>query len=273
MVNYSAVKIIKDTSGKERVMIRVDKTLDELMKEKPSSRWDPDYWHPMHEEMLAEIDKKYQIAILGSLLGTPIIAPDHVRASKGEKIGASHDVEYRTLKDLLFTGLNYSHTNYCSDNAYQRLKRSQLILGDILFAGSGIGAIGRIGIVEHVSNKSCVGDLFIIRNTKVNRYYLYIYLLTKFGQLQIEKIFHGIQSAKISTSEIEMIKVPILPELVQANIESEFKKISLLHDRAMERKKNGEDNEYEKYLNKAEKILLDFISRTEAVIRGERDDI
>ena len=40
------IQITKDQNGREAVMVRVDKTLKEMMEEKPSSRWNADYWHP-----------------------------------------------------------------------------------------------------------------------------------------------------------------------------------------------------------------------------------
>jgi hypothetical protein len=255
------------------VMVRVDKTLKEMMEEKPAGRWDGEYWDPKYDKILSQIHRNNSIISLKEILTDQIIAPDHVRASKGEAIGRKYSCEYRTLKDLLFTGLNYADVNYCSDNAYQRLKRSQLKVGDILFAGSGVGAIGRVGIVEKVSRKSCVGDLFIIRKPKINNYYLYVYLLSIFGQSEIEKIYHGIQSAKISTPEIAEIKICLLHDAIQSHIESEYKKITPYHDKAMEAKAKGELGGYEKNIEKAEAMLKDLIARMEAVIRGERKDV
>jgi len=273
MNKKNLVQTTTDEKGREIVMVRVDKTLTELMEEKPTSRWDPAYWHPSFEEVLSQIKNGLEITPLEELLEEPIIAPDHVRASKGEKIGKKFSCEYRTLKDLMFTGLNYAEINYCSENACQRLKRTQLKVGDILFAGSGVGAIGRLGLVERVSSKSCVGDLFIIRNPKVSFCYIYIYLLTEFGQSQIEKIFHGISSAKISTKEIGQIKVPLISNEIQQQVESEYNKMSKYHDKAIEAKKKGNDSEYKANMTTAEKMLKDLIAKTEAVIRGEKKDI
>jgi hypothetical protein len=263
-------QIVDEESG---IMLRVDKTLKEMMEEKPSSRWNVNYWHLRYTKILEQISSLYKLKTVDQILNTSIIAPDHVRASKTESIGKNFSCEYRTLKDLMFTGLNYATINYCSDNAYQRLKRTQLKVGDILFAGSGIGAIGRLGIVEYASNQSCVGDLFILRNPKINRYYLYLFLLTIFGQSQIERIFHGIQSAKISVSEIGSIKIVILLDTTQKNIEKEYLKISKFHNRAMESKKRGDEKGYKNNLEIAEKMLRDLIEKTEQVIRGERNDV
>lgn len=253
------------------IMARVDKTMFDLFAVKPASRWDAGFWIPKYDQILSQIT--YNISSLKDLLNTPIIAPDHVRASKGEHISKKYTCEYRTLKDLLFTGINHAEINYCSDNAFKRLKRTQLSSGDILFAGSGIGAIGRVGIVDKVSNKSCVGDLFIIRDPKINNYYLYVFLLTLFGQSQIEKIYHGIQSAKISTSEIGEIKIALITDKIQSHIETEYKKMAVYHNKAMEAKAKGNEAGYRKNIEIAENMLRELIAKTEAVIRGERKDI
>lgn len=253
------------------IMARVDKTMFDLFAVKPASRWDAGFWIPKYDQILSQIT--YKISSLKDLLNNPIIAPDHVRASKGEHIGKKYTCEYRTLKDLLFTGINHADINYCSDNAFKRLKRTQLSSGDILFAGSGIGAIGRVGIVDKVSKKSCVGDLFIIRDPQINNYYLYVFLLTLFGQSQIEKIYHGIQSAKISTSEIGEIKIALITDKIQSHIETEYNKMAVYHNKAMEAKAKGNEAGYRKNIEIAENMLRELISKTEAVIRGERKDI
>ncbi len=255
------------------ITVRVDKQVLDLFAEKPASRWDPEFWDPKYDQIFSQISGTYKLVTLRELLIIPIIAPDHVRASKGEYIDKKYSCEYRTLKDLLFTGLNYADINYCSDNAFKRLKRSQLQIGDILFAGSGVGAIGRVGFVDKVSKKSCVGDLFIIREAKINSYYLYVFLLTLFGQSQIEKIYHGIQSAKISTPEIAEINIVLIPDKIQTHIESEYKKMATYHDKAMEAKAKGNDPGYKKNIEIAESLLKELIEKTETVIRGERKDI
>jgi len=265
--------VILSVDGEELAAVRVDKAMSELLCVKPESRWDAEFFHPKYDFIGKTLRRHHSAATIGELLNEPIIAPDHVRASMDEKIGSRYNVEYRTLKDLMFTGLNYANINYCSNNAYQRLKRTELKVNDILFAGSGVGAIGRVGIVEKISKKSCVGDLFIIRNTKVNQYFLHVYLLTIFGQMQIEKIFHGVQSAKISTEEIEAVEVPILPKNIQKHVESEYKKMSAVHLKAMVCRIAEDENGFEKNIGKASAMLNELIEKTEAVIKGERKDV
>ena len=56
MTNNNLIQITLDhDSDKEVAMVRVDKKLDELMNENPSSRWDPDYWHSKYDSLDSDL--------------------------------------------------------------------------------------------------------------------------------------------------------------------------------------------------------------------------
>ena len=61
MSKKNLVQTTTDEKGREIVMVRVDKTLKELMDEKPESRWDPKYWHPRYEKLIDEFKKRNNI--------------------------------------------------------------------------------------------------------------------------------------------------------------------------------------------------------------------
>ena len=94
-----------------------------------------------------------------------------------------------------------------------------------------------------------------------------------FGWSQIQKIISGVGTVNINFDEIRSIKIPVLPDLVQSHIESEYKKMSFYHDKAMEAKAKGDEAEYKENIEIAELMLKDLIAKTEAVIRGEREDV
>ena len=60
--------IIRDTAGNEAAMVRVDKTLKETMEEKPSGRWDPEYWHPDSQDLFNDISKKLTLKTIGDFI-------------------------------------------------------------------------------------------------------------------------------------------------------------------------------------------------------------
>ena len=109
--------------------------------------------------------------------------------------------------------------------------------------------------------------------TKYNPFVLDTFFKTKFGQAQFNKYKTGVAFNSLSNDEIRYLLVPIFSEPLVAEIESEYKKMSKYHDKAMEAKKNNNEAEYKKNIETAEKMLKDLISKTEAVIRGERDDV
>ena len=49
--------------------------------------------------------------------------------------------------------------------------------------------------------------------------------------------------------------------------------MSVYHDKAMEAKAKGDEAVYKRNIETAEKMLKDLISRTEAVIRSEKENV
>jgi restriction endonuclease S subunit len=124
---------------------------------------------------------------------------------------------------------------------------------------------------ENVTNIS--QDIDILRMKKINPYYVTVFLKSIYGNKQIWMRSRGVGAPKIPFDEIKSIKIAILPESIQKNVEIEYKKMDNYHKKAMQTKKLGNEVECKKYLEKARIILKDLITHTEAVIRGERDDI
>jgi len=100
-----------------------------------------------------------------------------------------------------------------------------------------------------------------------------VFFKSKYGQAQFNKYKTGVAFNSLSNDEIRFLSVPIFVKHINENIESEYKKMAVYHDNAMEGKKNDNEVEYIKNIELAEKMLKDLIIKTEAVIRGERDDV
>lgn len=262
------IAIIKDESGKEAVMVRVDKTLKEMMEEKPSSRWDTEYWHP-----------KFDALSSGDPLGEYI--PD---GSRGITYGAiitgkknKHDekgIPVIGAEQILFTGINLTDSEKTSPNSPWDPERSRAYERDLVFVRSGVGSLGKSAVYlgKDYINVGCFVDRIHLEN--ISPLYVDVFLKTRFGKLQIERLYAGVSgTTNISFDQIKSIKISVLPEKVQKNIEAEYKKMSAFHDKAMEAKKKGDEAGYKKNIETAERMLRDLIARTEAVIRGEREDV
>jgi len=84
---------------------------------------------------------------------------------------------------------------------------------------------------------------------------------------------NGVGTENLNTKEALELRLPIIPISVQVSIERKYKQLMEAFNTAMKGKIEDQEAQYKKNITKAESMLRDLISSTEAVIRGERDDI
>lgn len=275
MSKKNLVQVTTDQRGNEVVMVRVDKTLKELMEEKPIIRIDAAYWHPKYEGMLSLISKKYLVEKFKTYLSR-CDQGDGLRTKKGDKY-IEDGIPMVSVIDIKLTGINYHSLRHIVESHYKRIANAQPNYGDILIVRSGEGSIGKsaiflgkpmnkkIGITGHINTLGFKG---------INPFYVEVYLKTIFGQSQIDRYESGVSGqTEFTQDSISEIKIPVLSIKVQEDIESEYKKMAVYHDKAMEAKKNNNEVEYKNNLETAEKMLKELIAKTEIVIRGEQEGI
>jgi restriction endonuclease S subunit len=255
------------------VMVRVDKTLKEMMEEKPSSRWDAGYWDPLltiADDTFKDI--KYPVKGIVDFEEYITYGPIVVdRKFDHQKSG----VAILNQTEIIFTGLDFSSQIFAKENSPWVIDRAKVRINDIVLARSGVGGVGKnkITIVNHKIN-ACVGCFVdILRLKEINPYYVVVFWKGIFGWSQIQKIISGVGTVNINFDEIRSLKIPILPNSVQSHIETEYKKMSVYHDKAMDAKAKGNEEGFKENIEIAELMLKDLIAKTEAVIRGEREDV
>jgi len=274
MANSKTQKIIKDTKGNEVVTIRTDKTLKDFMETKPSSRWNPEFWYQKYDDNINELLRtKYTVNKVGDF---------EEKLTYGAIVTGSQKYygrDYYLINqgDISFTGLDLSNARHVKKESPWVIERAMPKVDSIILARSGVGGVGKNRITIITKPIKAVVDSFVdlldLNREKVNPYFVVVFWKSKFGWLQIERIINGVGTINISFDEIREINIPVLPDGVQKNIESEYKKMSVFHDKAIKAKKKGDGAGYKKNIETAEKMLKDLISKTEAVIRGERDDV
>jgi hypothetical protein len=117
------------------------------------------------------------------------------------------------------------------------------------------------------------GHVYRFSVIEISPIYLTIFLKTTFGKNQIHRFESGVSGkTEIDLEEILNIEVPIINNIINS-MEKRYLEMSVYHNNAMEAKKKGDDIEYKKNLEMAEKMLKNLISNTEAVIRGEKENI
>jgi len=259
----------------------VDPTQRELTELRCS--WHPDYWDPKYDELFRRMKKgKNKIIIIGDL--EPFMTYGAILP--GRKMpNLTRGVLYIAQEHLQFTGLDFSEGKiFVKEKSDWDPERCRLRVGDILFARSGVASVGRTEVFQKniPATVSCFVD--IVRQDRMNPYYIVVFMKSEFGRGQVKKLISGVGTVNLSFDHIKSIQIPVLPDSVQQKIESEYKKMSKYHNKAMEVKakviKEGKTNkeaeqdaEYQKNIQKAEKMLNDLICKTEEIIEGRRKDI
>lgn len=268
MIQSKTQKIIKDTNGNEVVMIRIDKTLKDLMEGKPSSRWDVDFWHPNYDDLFLTI-RKFKTVLLDD-------HRDEIKSgfrSGGVKF-TERGFPYIQVRNVLETGLDLFNTDNIGVDSGARQSNKKLAYGDILLNRSGQGSVGRLTVFLGNEEAYVGGHVYRFSVKKLSPVYVTVFLKTKYGKEQIHRFESGVSGqTELDLEEILHIEIPLLEIGVVKNIENEYALMSKSHDQAMKSKKAGNEAEYKKHIEKADKQLKDLIARTEAVIRGERDDV
>lgn len=273
MSNKNLVQTTTDEKGREIVMVRVDKTLKEMMEEKPASRWNAEYWHQKYVRNLETLkESKFKIGNIGQfenkLTYGAIIT--------GKKDYSGKDVFLVNQGDIDYTGLNLVSSKIVKKDSPWVIERAKLKDRSILFARSGVAGVGKNRITIAINPPSAVVDSFVDildLNKEINPFYVLVFWKSVFGWLQVERFINGVGTLNISFDEVRAMQIPIILESIQNHIESEYKKMSKYHDKAMEAKKNNKEAEYKKNIEIAQKMLKDLIAKTESVIRGERKDV
>jgi len=268
MNNSNKIQITSDQNKNETVMVRVDKTLKQLMEEKPASRWNADYWHPKYDDLLAKISNNslkmisdYKEVLTSGYRGTLVFTETGIPALK--------------VRNVLDTGIDLVNIDYLPDNSPANTPSKKVKHGDLIINRSGTGSIGRMSIfLSSETNTIITGDVYLLRLKNINPFYVNIYLKTYFGKTQIHRFESGVSGqTKIDLEEILYIFIPVLSDKVQSSIEQLHRDLSADHETAMKAKKNGDEKTYKENIKLAEHKLKDLIKNVEEVIEGKREDV
>ncbi|MEM3908039.1 MAG: restriction endonuclease subunit S, partial [Nitrososphaerota archaeon] len=108
---------------------------------------------------------------------------------------------------------------FIPDEFYSSLKQGKVELGDILLVKDG-ATTGKVAMIRELKyRKVAVNEhVFIIRSkTKLANDFLFYFLFSKFGQIQIRTRFHGLIGG-IIREDLDTILMPLPPLLEQRKI-------------------------------------------------------
>ncbi len=139
--------------------------------------------------------------------------------------------------------VNYSNSDYVSDNEYNSLKRFQIKKGDTLVTLKGKGSIGKIGYVTEETKSIFSRDVGVIRPSKINSAYVNAYILSEYGGKIIERGETG--GTGQSTLTVSYLKDMDIPRF---NIENEIGNLIIKSESILKKSKS--------LYHQAEQLLL-----------------
>lgn len=173
-------------------------------------RWDPGFWNPAVSSPLSALEERHALAPLGDFLAFmtygPIVTGKRREAPPGEVVILNQG-------ELGFSGLDWRSARRFAAGSAHDPPRSRPLPGDLLFARSGAGSLGkgRMAVLDEAirANVGCFVD--ILRFDGLDPHFAWLYLASRFGQGQIRRLINGVATPNLSFRAIRSLRVPVLP--------------------------------------------------------------
>jgi hypothetical protein len=154
--------------------------------------------------------------------------------------------------------------------------------------------IGRCVVITRNHGRLNISqDIDRVRVRNIGPFYVGTFLKTKFGQLQIQRLVHGVDSQKINFGQVRSLLIPVLPATAQKQVQKQYLEMSKCHDSGMAIKEEilvsegidsgrygetinnlaNESARYRRMMAEARERLKHLISELEAVLEGEQKKI
>jgi hypothetical protein len=265
------------------------------------NRWNPGYYEERFRKMERQLHRM-GARPLGEFI--PDALPNGSKGITYGQVGSRElnprgAVRYLQVINLRDTGIDFAiKPDRVAEGSPNDPPRSRVEKLDILFTNTTFrGAdtlIGRCVVVPRDYGKLNISqDIDRIRVLGMNPYFVGVFLKTRFGQLQIQRYLHGVDSQKINFGHIRSLLVPDLSEKIQLEVERQYLEMAKRHDMAMAIKegllgkapvKSGrygesinalasEDLAHNHALMEAKERLDHLVGQLEAVISGDQKKI
>ncbi|HEU4325749.1 MAG TPA: N-6 DNA methylase [Roseiflexaceae bacterium] len=233
-------------------------------------RLDAHYWDPRTRGLLERLATRHALHPLGELLDQRggLIAGDHVRPSRGEARGPGLPYEYYQTRQFLPAGYNYAAIEHCDERAYRRLAYTGVRQHDILVSCAGVGGagMGRVCLITHRPDRSCTGDVLIVRAQQPDPLFLFLFLRSAAGRAQLLRLQNGVGTANLSADELLQVLVPLPPAADQRAVAARYALVAAAHDQAMRALLDNDGDAYRSARAAAERLLEAETAALEALL-------
>ncbi len=166
-----------------------------------ANRLDAEYFQPKYQTVIECLSKNYSIEEIGTwgkvLKGRSV---EYVEDGRGIPVIRSGDL------------IDLDHEEHFKQGVYGQ-PFFYLQKGDVCISSIGFGSIGKVQVFDKEGQYATVSEVTVIRQKRVNPYYLQVFLQSIAGQLQIEKWITGATGQlHLYPRDVEKIAVPILPQ-------------------------------------------------------------
>jgi type I restriction enzyme, S subunit len=186
-----------------------------------AGRYDAQFFQPKYQTVIDALTKQGAVEAVGSwgkvLKGRSV--SEYIE--KGVPVVRSGDLtDIDNVED-------FKHASPAEDPFF--LKR-----GDVCISSIGFGSIGKVQVFDKEDHPyATVSEVTVIRQRRVNPYYLQIFLQSLAGQLQIERWITGATGQlHLYPRDVEKFIIPILPEARQLKFEEIANKARLVRQEA-----------------------------------------
>jgi restriction endonuclease S subunit len=204
-----------------------------------AGRYDAQFFQPKYQKVVDALTKKWTVESIGSW----------GRVLKGQSVSEYIEKGVPVVRSGDLTDIDnvasFKHASPAEDLFY--LKR-----GDVCISSIGFGSIGKVQVFDKEDQPyATVSEVTVVRQNRVNPYYLQIFLQSLAGQLQIERWITGATGQlHLYPRDVEKFIIPVLPEAQQLR----FEKIA---------------NKARQVRQEAKQLLEDAKRRVEQMILGE----
>ena len=226
--------------------------LSEILKDNIEFRSDSEYFSKKYLEFNSFLDSRSSDRISKY---AKVSDGDHSKFPDNQ----IDEVRYLQAKDIKKHFIEDYNPVYISKEYFNKNKRSHVTEENIIL--SIMGSVGDIAItpkdfIPTLANRAVA----IIKEIKViNPYYLFTYLSTKYGQLQIDRQKNGGVQERINLDVLSKIRIPFIENNFQKTIEKTIK------DSHLKRKESRQTYSQAETLLLETLGLIDFEPTTEAV--------
>lgn len=241
-------------------------------------RADPGFWNPKwaeYQEYQPDRLKKLGDYIIHLTYG-PIVTGKRPR-SLGSWDRGVLVVGQRELTDEF---LDISNADIVEEGSEWDSPRARLAYRDILFPRSGVGSLGkhRFGVwLQNDPNRkavvSCFVDLVRLDLAKVFPEYVVVYLKSRLGRMQIDRLISGVGTINIDFDEIKSLLFHEISLERQEQVALEYRRIAKLHEDAIQLRKLGDLGRSNYYFGVARGMLTTLITQVERLIEGKQERI